>query len=284
MKAAVSLYSFHKYAADRTLGVKDCIQKAYELGAMGLDFVEVGLSYGDYLTYAADIRRHCRDVGIAPICFCTGADFLRCEDQRAEIEKVKRNVEIAAAYGCTVLRHDISRGFPAGDERTYDDAIEIVAPAVREITRYAEQWGIITATENHGFFSQDSKRVETLIRAVNEKNFGALVDIGNFLCADEDPVSAVARLAPYAVHAHAKDFYIRSARQTPSGEGWFKSRAGDHLLGAILGKGDVAVDACIDALRAGGYEGYLSLEFEGAEDPMTGVTLGMEYLKRFTEK
>ena len=80
MKIGVSLYSFHEYASNRLEGVKDCIQKAQEMGASGLDFIEVGLPYDDYLAYAADIRRHCQALGIEPICFCTGADFLRCED------------------------------------------------------------------------------------------------------------------------------------------------------------------------------------------------------------
>jgi hypothetical protein len=41
--------------------------------------------------------------------------------------------------------------------------------------------------ENHGFFCQDSERVEKLITQVGKENFGALVDIGNFLCVDESP-------------------------------------------------------------------------------------------------
>ena len=40
MKPGVSLYSFHKYAAEREAGVKDCIKKAHEMGFEGLDFVE----------------------------------------------------------------------------------------------------------------------------------------------------------------------------------------------------------------------------------------------------
>ena len=281
MNAGVSLYSFHEYASDRVQGVKDCIQKAQEMGASGLDFIEVGLPYDDYLAYAADIRHHCQSVGVEPVCFCTGADFLRCEDIGQEVARVKRNIDIALAYGCSVFRHDISRGFPAGDNRTYDDAIEIIAPAVREITNYAKERGIVNTTENHGFFSQDSRRVEKLIRAVNEENFGALVDIGNFLCADEECVDAVRRLAPYCKHAHAKDFHFKSADCDPPGQGWFKSRGGNYLRGAILGHGHLEVRRCIEALREGGYDGCLHLEFEGMEDPMKGVRLGMENLKKY---
>ena len=280
MNAGVSLYSFHEYASDRVQGVKDCIRKAYEMGATGLDFIEVGLSYDDYLSYAADVRRYCHAVGVEPVCFCTGADFLRCEDIKEEIAKVKRNVDIALAYGCKILRHDISRGFAVGDERTYDDAIEIVAPAAREIACYAEERGIVTCTENHGFFSQDSDRVEKLILAVNEKNFGALVDIGNFACSDADHAYAVGVMAPYAFHAHAKDFHKKSGNGPFFCDGFFKTRGGTYLRGAIIGHGDVPVYQCLSTLVANGYDGFVTVEFEGIEDQITGTTYGLNTLKK----
>ena len=57
MKIGVSLYSFHEYASDRGQGVKDCIQKAHEMGASGLDFIEVGLPYDDYLAWMAENKQ-----------------------------------------------------------------------------------------------------------------------------------------------------------------------------------------------------------------------------------
>ena len=38
---------------------------------------------------------------------------------------------------------------------------------------------------------------------------GALVDIGNFMCADEDPWKSVAKMMPYAYHVHVKDFFLK---------------------------------------------------------------------------
>ena len=282
MKIGVSLYSYHQYANDGSMGVKGCIKKAAEDGFSGLDFVGVGLGYEDYLAYAKDIGKYCRDTGIEPVCFCTGADFLRCGDIKDEIAKVKRNIDIAEAYGCPIFRHDISGGFPSHIEgKTYDDAIEIIAPAVREITKYAEEKGIVTTTENHGYFSQDSDRVEKLIRAVNEKNFGALIDVGNFHCVDEAAEDGVKRLAPYIRHAHAKDFHIKSPSVPDPGEGWFGTRGGGRLRGAIIGHGDVNITKCIEILKNSGYDGYLNIEFEGMEDPLRGIAVGFENLKRY---
>ncbi|OGO90784.1 MAG: hypothetical protein A2Y17_03320 [Clostridiales bacterium GWF2_38_85] len=285
MKIGVSLYSFYGYAQDNSLGVKGCIDKAAEWGIEGLDFIEVGLGYEDYLVYAADIKKHCVSAGIEPVCFCTGADFVNTPsgDIKSEIAKVKRNVDIAAVYGCKVMRHDVTGGFNSSIKvgRGYDNAIEIMVPAIREVTRYAEEKGVVTCVENHGFFSQDAARVEKLINAVNEKNFGALVDMGNFTCADEDSTKSVGLMAPYARHAHAKDFHIKSGSLDSPGEGWFNSRAGNYLRGSIIGHGNVAVRQCIDVLKRSGYNGYLAIEFEGMEDPLRGISVGFNNLKRY---
>ena len=71
-----------------------------------------------------------------------------------------------------------------------------------------------------------------------------------------------------------------SSRQTVTHRaGWFKSRGGNYLRCAILGYGHLEVRRCIEALRDGGYDGCLHLEFEGMEDPMKGG-LGIENLKK----
>ena len=66
--------------------------------------------------------------------------------------------------------------------------------------------------ENHGFFAQDSDRVEKLVTGVANPNFGLLVDMGNFACADDPSDKAVGRVAKYAKHVHAKDFTSRAAQ------------------------------------------------------------------------
>jgi sugar phosphate isomerase/epimerase len=65
------------------------------------------------------------------------------------------------------------------------------------------------------------------------------------------------------------------------GEGFFKSRGGNYLRGAIVGHGNAPVDQCINILKASGYDGWISLEFEGLENPLTGTSIGCKYLKRF---
>lgn len=285
MKIGVSLYSFHGY--NESLGIKGCIDKVKEFGGEGVDFVETPQYANDleaYKAYAKDIGDYCRSVGIQPLCFCVGSDFLN-RDLEAEIERVKGLVDVAEAYGCPVIRHDATPGYPVTVKtgRSFDHVLPILAKAYCAVTEYAETKGIKTCIENHGFFAQDPDRVEKLINAVNHKNFGALVDIGNFACADADHNYAVGLLAPYAFHAHAKDFHKKSGSLDNPGEGWFMSRGGNYLRGSIIGQGDVPVRQCVNTLRRNGYDGFLTIEFEGMEDPLKGIRIGCDNLKRFIE-
>ena len=60
-----------------------------------------------------------------------------------------------------------------------------------------------------------------------------------------------------------------------------KSRGGKYLRGTIVGHGQIPVAQCIAMLKNAGYEGYLSLEFEGMEDCLTALQAGHDYLRRF---
>ena len=285
MKIGVSLYSFHGYAEEGSLGIKGCIDKVKEFGAEGVDFVETPKYNNDleaYKAYAKDIGDYCKSVGIEACCFCVGSDFLNL-DTDAEIARVKGLVDVAEAYGCKTLRHDATPGYHAAGTtwRSFDYVLPILARAYREVTEYAATKGIKTCIENHGFFAQDPERVEKLINAVDHPNFGALVDIGNFACADADHNYAVGLLSKYAVHAHAKDFHKKSGSLDAPGEGCFQSRGGNYLRGSIIGHGDVPVRQCIKTLQRWGYDGYLCIEFEGMEDALKGIKIGCDNLKRF---
>jgi sugar phosphate isomerase/epimerase len=125
---------------------------------------------------------------------------------------------------------------------------------------------------------QAAARCERLVEAVGHPNFGITLDMGNFLCVNEDPVEAVARLAKYAVMAHVKDFHLKPKKQRPP-TGWFDTPTPIALRGAIVGHGVIDVPAQIKLLKRAKYDGYLSLEFEGMEDPLLAVRAGLDYLR-----
>ena len=282
MKLSVSSYSFGGYISSDKLGILGVIDKAAEMGFDGIEFSEGG--WAQEPDIARRIRERAAERGLEIPSFCVGADFLNgCGgDTKAEIRRVCQKVDFAAELGAKHMRHDITGGFKGRKVcRSYDDAIPIVAPAIREGTKYAEQKGVKTMTENHGYFSQDAARVEKLINTVAHDNFGALVDLGNFMCADEDPTLSVSIMAPYAFHVHAKDFHYKSGMDVNPGEGWFQTRAGNYLRGAIIGHGEAKVCQSIQILKKVGYDGFVTVEFEGMEDNLRGIRLGLNNLRRF---
>ncbi len=289
MKLGVSSYSFGRLVHGKAIKQIDVIAQAAKIGFDAIEFSTIAVPEGSSLPdFAAELKRESERVGIPIVNYTIGADFINGSqgDIQAEIERVKREVDIARILGVNGMRHDATRGYPAGHAgaKSFDDALPTLVKGCRAVTEYAAGFGIRTMVENHGFFCQDSERVEKLINGVNHPNFGALVDIGNFLCVDEEPGRAVGRLMPYAFHCHAKDFHFKPGSSFNPGDGWFLSRGGNYLRGSIIGHGDVPLVACIRIIKRADYDGVLSIEFEGMEDVLLGIATGLANLRRLVQE
>lgn len=281
MKYSVSSYSFSGLIKKGEMTQFDTIAKAKEMGFDGIELVDIAKhTDGDLLKYAESLRKEAEKQNIEVANVCLGADFIN-NDFDAEVARVKEQVDAAAETGTKFLRHDVVYSLPAG--KAFENILPRIADACREVTEYAAQKGIITMVENHGFICQDSDRVEKLFAAVNHPNFRLLTDMGNFLCADENPVTAVSRVAPYAALVHAKDFIVKSGNEPDPGKGFFKSRGANYLRGTIIGHGNVPVKQCFNVLKKVGFDGWISLEFEGIEDVLFGIETGFENLKKYAE-
>ena len=284
MKIGVSAYSFSKYMTETKCGYFAICDIAKEMGFEGIEFINLkNEKWGetdDEFSIAAKLREHCEKRGLEIIAYTVGANFL-AEDIEAEMANLRRCVDIAEALGAPLMRHDVVYNLRKKPNYTYRHAIAEIAPLVNEISNYAKAKGIKTCSENHGYIIQAPERVEELILAVNNPNYGWLCDIGNFLCADAEPAHAVSIAAPYTFHVHAKDFLFKSgSEQKPMGYG-ITTNEGNYLRGTVVGHGIVPVKKCVDILKKSGYDGWMSIEFEGAEDNLQALKNGLENLKMF---
>lgn len=282
----MSTYCYYPLIQSGELSQLGTIKRAK---ALGFDAVEIqNLYHPDDISdeaYAEQVRNTAEECGIPLSGFTFDADLLNAfgGDTQKEVERIKHMLDLAAILGVSYIRHDCTVG-PSVKERQYrgfSHYLPTLADACREITEYGQSLGIRTMIENHGFFCQDSTRVEQLVNTVAHPNFGLLTDIGNFLCADEAPEIAVGRVAPYAFYAHAKDFHVKSPSGQNPGEGFFQSRNGTFLRGAIIGHGDVPVRHCLAALKRAGFDGTIAIEFEGLEHPDVALPIGLKNLKTY---
>ena len=286
MKVSVSTYSYAQLINSGKMTQLDCISKAKEMGFDSVEIESIHPHDGSCeKEYSKKLSEEAKRLSMPISNFTFGADFINGSngDTKKEITHVKEMIDIAEILGAKNVRHDATIGYPK-EVRKYhgfEDVLPIIADACRQVTEYAASKGIKTMVENHGFFCQDSDRVEKLVNAVAHENFGLLTDMGNFLCADEDPAIAFGRVAPYAFYVHAKDFHVKSGMGPNPGEGFFQSRNGNYLRGAVIGHGNVPVKHCLKALKQAGYDGYIAIEFEGIEDPILALKIGLANLKRY---
>lgn len=290
MKFSVSLYSFYSALQSGELTLLQCVAKAKELGfdaIEAVDFVMGAKTPEEMADKARELKAEADKYGLPVSSFAVSADLLNGQDGSGDVQKeiarVKKMVDIAEILGAPRMRHDITFG-QKGSPRSYAALVPQLAESVREIADYAAGKGILTMTENHGTFSQDSQRVELLYNTVNHPNFALLCDIGNFLCADENPALAVARVAPYTRYVHAKDFIVKPFTDPDPGEGAFQTRSGNYLRGTVIGHGNVPVKQCLHILKAAGYDDTIAIEFEGMEPAVTAIRIGLDNLKKYWEE
>ena len=288
MKIGISSYSFSRLVRAGEMEQIAVIAKAREIGFDVIEFSTIAVPEGKTLPdFAGELREEAARVGIEIANYTIGADFLKGSggDVQAEIARVREEVDVAEILGSPGIRHDATGGWPADHPgaKSFEAALPRLAEGCRGVTEYAAEKGIKTMVENHGRFCQESIRVEQLVTAVDHPNFGVLIDIGNFLCADDDPATAVGRLMPYAFHCHAKDFHVKPGTEVYPGQGWMESRGGNYLRGAIIGHGNVALFQCLKIMHREGYQGVLSIEFEGMEDVLMAIQAGHDNLRRLVD-
>ena len=282
MKISVSSYSFHQYIGAGKLSQLDCIAKAREMGFDAIEFTDlIAPDYEGQLALAKELRKEAEAQGLEINAYTLGANLFKGSDEAnaKEVERLKGQLHVARELGAPVMRHDVCYGLSkTGKGRSFDLMLPTIAENARKVTEYGAVLGVRTCSENHGFVAQDSDRVERLFNAVAHDNYGLLVDVGNFLCVDEDPILAVSRLAPYAIHVHVKDF--RSGSDEDCNRR-IMTRGANYIGGCVLGEGVVPVKQCLAILKRAGYDGYVSLEYEGVEDCMAGIPRGLANLKSF---
>jgi sugar phosphate isomerase/epimerase len=284
MKIGVSTYCFWQAMQAGEIDVIQAIGYIAEMGGEHVEIVPMGFDLTANPELIDAIKSKAAEVGIDISNYAIGANFAGLDEKayEMEIERVKREVDIAAALGVKLMRHDVASSADTSI-RQFTKDLPRLAEACRRIADYAQSFGITTSVENHGYYIQASDRVQALIHEVGRANFRTTLDIGNFVCVDEDPVAAVRNNIPYASIVHIKDFYRRPEAYDP-GDGWFQSAAGNYLRGAIVGHGDLDIRAALRIVRQSGYDGYLSIEFEGMEPCVEATKLALNNTRRLWEE
>jgi len=281
MKVGLSTYSLESVIVDGQMDVLEAIEWIAANGGDHVEIVPFGFDLVDNDELIEDICKKTKEVGIDISNYAVLANLIQYDEEEYEneIKRIKMHVDIANKLGVKLMRHDVSAFRRKAEENTinnFEKDFPIMVKACRTIADYAATYGITTTVENHGFYVNGSDRICRLVEQVDRSNFKVTLDVGNFMCVDEDSLVGIKKLLPYTVMVHLKDFYLRYPSKHPGDGRWFITNHGNMIRGAIVGQGEIDIWQALKMIKDYGYDGYISVEFEGMEDSRLGSKIGMD--------
>jgi len=257
MRLSLAAYSFRDYLTGKSEPRMDLPEFIDRVAAMDLDGVELTSYYfPDPVTpehlAGLKLRCHLQGLDITGTPVRNTFTFPAGPERDREVAHVVRWIGIAADLGSPAIR------IFAGDAQkgqTLEEAQRCCADSIRACLPHAARRGVILALENHGGIVAEADSLLKIVREVGSPWCGINLDTGNF--HTDDPYGDIARCAPLAVTVQVKTEIQR--------RGGMKEQA------------DLA--RIVRILRDSGYRGYVTLEYEAAENPLEAVPRHLKALR-----
>jgi sugar phosphate isomerase/epimerase len=234
--------------------MEEFIVKASELGVLGVDITTYWLKSTDP-SYLAGLRRFAYRQGMPLSGIAIGADLCQREPGKREetVATVRKWIDVAEHLGASHLRV-FGDKLPEG--ATADQGIQWVSETMKLACEYSADKGIILGLESHSGLSTKASNIVEILRRVDSPYAGCNLDISNF---PENPYQQIEQCLPYATHTHIRDFYGKP-------------------------KQPLDLDRIWQLFANSSYNGYMSAEYEGEEDAMTGVPKLVATIKALCKK
>jgi len=267
----VSTYSFWQFNGPKEdVPMSFCIDKAAEMGFDGIEFLLMQME-SEENSYLQKLKRQAFHAGLDLMGFSTHQGFVYPDEKsrQPEIEKTIRQIELAYTLGIPTMRLNTGRW---GTIKSFDDLMankgiepvlegyseeegfKWVIDAIEKCIPTAEKCGVVLGLENHWGLGRTAEGVLKIVDAINSPWLQITADTGNFL---ERQYEQLEMLAP-------KTFLVQ-AKTYDGGGKWYTL--------------DIDYNRVAETFRNVNYQGYISLEFEGNEDPATAIPKGLEVLR-----
>jgi sugar phosphate isomerase/epimerase len=196
---------------------------------------------------ASEISSQARELGLALVAIEAGGD----------LERRKRTFDFAAALGIRTVC--VGSGGKPDDPASWDETIR----QLRELAKAAENAGVIVAVKSHvGAAVYSTATAKRAFQEVDSKAYGINWDPSHLYRNNEDVVESAGLLAPYMRHVHIRDCVSRDQKVGPPED-------------QIPGRGNLDLPRVLQAMRAGGYDGWLDLEVIGAKSYPLSRAMGV---------
>jgi L-ribulose-5-phosphate 3-epimerase len=269
-RIAVSTYSFFTFRGGSKLTMPECIDTAARMGFDGVELLLVQMEDTSD-SFLQKLKRQAFVNGLDLCGMSTHQGFLRPDqDYRdANVKKTIDQIELAYKLGIPTIRVNTgrwgtTRSFetlmdnqgvePRLPNCTDEDGFKWVIDSFEKCIPTAKKCGVVMGLENHWGLGITAEGVMRIVNAIDSPWLQVTMDTGNFF---ERRYEQLSMLAPHAVFMQAKTY---------DGGGVYYTLEMDYPRIAKI---------CQQA----NYRGYVSLEFEGKEDPLTAVPHSLARLR-----
>ncbi|MFD0893585.1 sugar phosphate isomerase/epimerase family protein [Luteolibacter ambystomatis] len=270
-RIGISSYSFWGFNREDLRPIDICIEHAARMGFDGFEILQKQLLSWEPAELMK-IKRRAFLLGLDLMGYSTHQGFLSPdkEARKKNYDHTLACLEQAYNLGIPTMRvnsgrWDTIKNFDELMRRrgeddpisgyTEEDAYPWVIEAYTGLAEEAGKRGIIMGLENHWGLGRTPQGVKRVVDAVNSPWLKVTLDTGNFL---ENPYDRLAQLAKDTVLMQAKTYY--------GGGVWYTLELDYPRIAKIM--------------KDAGYTGYISLEFEGKEDPLTAIPKSLELLRK----
>ncbi len=269
IKLSVSSYSYWHFKGEK-FPIEKVIDEAAKLGLEGIDVLHRQMA-GEDNAYLQKLKKHAFVNGIAMTCLSIHQGFVNPDkaELKKHIDHTIHCIELAYKMGIPCMRLNTGRwntiksfddfmakrGIePALPGYTEDEAFKWCIDSIEQCLKKAEECGVLLALENHWGLGSTPEGMLRIKNAIDSPWLGLLMDTGNFL---ENPYDKLEKIASQTNFVQAKTYY--------GGGVWYSL--------------DLDYKRIADILKKVNYQGYVSIEFEGNEDPNTGVKKSVDLLR-----
>ena len=227
-----------------------------------------------FSTFVEDAPRIAALTGQAGLGMPSVGTYVGCEDPSA----VERAMQGAVRLGVSQLRVRVP-GYDGGE--SYLKVRDRALGQYREVVVLAQRYRVRALVEiHHGSIVPSASAAASFLRHFDPVDAGAIHDAGNMVYEGfEHYRLGLEILGPYLAHVH-----LKNARWLPSGtrqDGSTEWRA----EWAPVHSGVVDMEALFQALRAVGYDGWVSFEDFSTEQPLRDrLRDNLAYIKQVAER
>ncbi len=262
MKCGLSMYSLVVPVRAGQLELYGFLDYAARVGAEGVELLD--MFWTDENSEIVEVKRRCAALGLELPVYSISTNFFQ-PDAAARVQQLKslcHGVDVAAQLGAGLLRVFSGDQIPG---YSLEQGINWVVDSLAAGADYAASQGVTLALENHGHVAGRSDQVRGIIEVVDSPALRANLDTGNFLLVGQDPLQAAGSLVDFVALVHLKDFTYAAPDETGH---VYQGLDGKRYIGSVVGEGLVDLAGIYSVLAGHGYDGWLSLEYEGNDEPL----------------